>query len=108
MRREALGRDRLGRSYWAIPGLKHLAVRWTHDPGGKEDKWGGLAHVADLEQLRDALDERGVSELAFKAKLIELWPRKYPAQAPAPRGLCLGAWRGGGRRRGGGARSGGP
>ena len=87
VRREVLGRDRLGRSYWAIPGLKHLAVRWTHDPGGKEEKWGALAHVADLEQLRDALDERGVSELALKAKLLEHWPHLANAPRKHPPGI---------------------
>lgn len=106
VRRENLGEDRYGRSYWAVPGLQHLAVSWrqvsasaaaattaapaatssaslvsssgegalpTNSAPVLEEVWGCLTWVEDLEQLRDALDERGIKEKALKEKLLANW-----------------------------------
>jgi ParB-like chromosome segregation protein Spo0J len=40
---------------------------------GLEEVWGCLVWVEELEQLRDALDERGVKEKALKEKLLANW-----------------------------------
>lgn len=38
-----------------------------------EEVWGCLTWVEELEQLRDALDERGIKEKALKEKLLAHW-----------------------------------
>ena len=102
VRREALGEDRAGRSYWEVPGLKHLVVRWMSpgtaavpegegvmgcggkgvDGGGKGgvaepvEHWGALTHLADLEQLvRPNCD-------CARAILGALWPSVPPPRPP--------------------------
>ena len=80
-------------------------------PAGEEMADDASEEMAsDLEQLRDALDERGVSELALKAKLLEHWPHlaNILLKRPRPAACASAPGAAGGRRRGGGARSGGP
>jgi hypothetical protein len=39
------------------------------------ENWAALSFVHELEQLRDALDDRGVREKVLKAELLDKWPK---------------------------------